>query len=53
MSPTVTDGRPTPFPGEYGSGVVSVQGAGARLCYVGDCLIILSFVVTDYPVEPR
>ncbi|MCE2502189.1 MAG: aspartate 1-decarboxylase [Dehalococcoidia bacterium] len=41
------------LPGEYGSGVVSVQGAGARLYYVGDCLIILSIVVTDYLVEPR
>ena len=40
------------LPGGYGSGVVSVQGAGARLSYVGDCLSILSFVVTDYPVEP-
>lgn len=25
------------LPGEYGSGVVSAPGAGARLCYVGDC----------------
>ena len=35
------------------SGVVSVQGAGARLCEVGDCLIILAFDVTDEPVEPK
>ena len=41
------------LPGEYGSGVVSVQGAGARLCNVGDCLIMLTFEVTDYPVKPR
>ena len=41
------------LPGEYGSGVVSVQGAGARLCNVGDCLIILSFEVTEDPVSPK
>ena len=41
------------LPGEYGSGVVSVQGAGARLCNVDDCLIILSFEVTDDPVDPK
>lgn len=41
------------LPGEYGSGIVSVQGAGARLCYVGDCLIILSFEVTEEPIKPQ
>ena len=41
------------LPGEYGSGVVSVQGAGAKLCEVGDCLIILSFEVTDEPIDPK
>lgn len=41
------------LPGEYGSGIVSVQGAGARLCNVGDCLIILSFEVTENPVDPQ
>ena len=41
------------LPGEYGSGVVSVQGAGARLCREGDCLIILSFEVTDVPIDPK
>ena len=30
-----------------------MQGAGARLCNVGDCLIILSFEVTDYPCKPK
>ena len=39
--------------GERGSGTVSVQGAGAKLCQKGDCLIILSFEVTDEPVEPK
>ena len=39
--------------GESGSGTVSVQGAGARLCQVDDCLIILSFEVTEEPIEPK
>ena len=41
------------LPGETGSGEVSVQGAGANLCEKGDCLIILSFEVTDEPIEPK
>lgn len=40
------------LPGPKGSGEVSVQGAGARLCMKGDCLIILAFETTDEPVEP-
>ena len=41
------------LPGERGSGNVSVQGAAAKLCQIGDCLIIMSFEVTDEPVEPK
>ena len=41
------------LPGDPGSGNVSVQGAGAKLCQKGDCLIILSFEVSDVPVEPK
>lgn len=41
------------LPGPEGSGEVSVQGAGARLCMKGDCLIILAFEVTDEPIEPK
>jgi len=41
------------LPGPAGSGEVSVQGAGARLCIKGDCLIILAFEVTDEPIEPK
>ena len=41
------------LPGAYGSGNVSVQGAGAKLCEIGDCLIILSFEVSDEPIEPK
>ena len=39
--------------GEPNSGTVSVQGAGARLCEKGDCVIILSFEVTDEPIKPK
>ena len=39
--------------GEPGSGTVSVQGAGAKLCQIDDCLIILSFEVTEEPIEPK
>jgi aspartate 1-decarboxylase len=41
------------LPGERGSGTVSVQGAGAKLCNKGDCVIILSFEVSDKPIEPK
>ena len=41
------------LPAERGSGVVSVQGAGARLCEKGDCLVVLAFEATDEPVDPR
>lgn len=41
------------LPAEPGSGRVSVQGAGARLCEPGHCLIILSFGVTKIPVAPK
>lgn len=40
------------MPAERGSGRVSVQGAGARLCEVGHCLIILCFQVTEREIEP-
>jgi aspartate 1-decarboxylase len=41
------------LPGERGSGTVSVQGAGAKLCQQGDCVIILSFEVSPEPIEPK
>ena len=41
------------LPGPYGDGDISVQGAAAKLCENGDCLIILSFELTDEPVEPK
>jgi aspartate 1-decarboxylase len=39
--------------GEPNSGTVSVQGAGTRLCNTGDCIIIMSFEVTDAPIKPK
>ncbi len=41
------------IPGEKGSGVMSVQGAAAKLVEKGDCIIIMSFDVTDDPAEPK
>ena len=41
------------LPGDPGSGTVSIQGAGAKLCRLGDCIIIMSFEVTEEPVEPK
>jgi aspartate 1-decarboxylase len=39
--------------GERGSGVVAVQGAAARLSSTGDCIIIMSFEVTDERPDPQ
>ena len=39
--------------GEKGSGVMSVQGAAAKLVNKGDCVIIMSFDVAKEPVEPN
>ena len=39
--------------GDRGSGVISVQGAAARLSAKGNCLIIMAFDVTDEPIEPK
>ena len=41
------------LPGERGSGTMSVQGAGAKLCQKDDCVIILSFEVSDEPIDPK
>jgi aspartate 1-decarboxylase len=41
------------LPGDRGSGTVSVQGAGAKLCQIDDCVIILSFEVSDEPIKPK
>ena len=41
------------LPGERGSGAVSVQGAGAKLCDKGDCVIILTFEASEVPITPK
>ena len=41
------------IPGERGSGVVAVQGAAARLTAAGNCLIIMSFEVTEQRPDPQ
>ena len=41
------------LPAPRNSGIVSVQGASARLAEKGDCLIILAFGITDTYQEPR
>ena len=38
---------------ERGSGVISIQGAAARLSAKGDCVIIMSFEVTEEPANPQ
>lgn len=39
--------------GARGSGIISVQGAAAKLTNPGNKVIIMAFEVTDEPVEPR
>ena len=39
--------------GERWSGVVSLQGAAAKLVNKGDCIIIMAFAVTEDPIEPK
>ena len=41
------------IPGERGRGDIAVQGAAARLTAEGNCLIIMSFEVSENPVEPQ
>ena len=41
------------IPGERGRGDIAVQGAAARLTAVGHCLIIMSFEVTENPIDPQ
>ena len=39
--------------GARGSGVISVQGAAARLSAKGNCLIIMAFETSDEPADPK
>lgn len=39
--------------GERGSGIISMNGAAARLIGAGEQVIIMGFELTDAPVEPK
>ncbi|MBN1110381.1 MAG: aspartate 1-decarboxylase [Methanomassiliicoccales archaeon] len=39
--------------GKRGSGVISVNGAAARLVRVGDKVIIMAFELTDHPIPSK
>ena len=39
--------------GDRGSGVMSVQGAAAKLVDKGDCIIVMSFDVSEDPIDPK
>ena len=41
------------LPGDSGSGTIAVQGAAAKLCEIDDCVIIMSFEVSDVPIKPK
>ena len=41
------------IPGERGKGDIAVQGAAARLTAEGNCLIIMSFEVSESRIEPQ
>ena len=41
------------IPGVRGKGEIAVQGAAARLTAEGNCLIIMSFEVTETPIDPQ
>ncbi|MGH7769524.1 MAG: aspartate 1-decarboxylase [Candidatus Binatia bacterium] len=39
--------------GERGSGVMTMNGAAARLIKKGEEIIVIAFELTDHPVEPK
>ena len=41
------------IPGVRGRGEIAVQGAAARLTAVSHCLIIMSFEVSEAPIDPQ
>ena len=41
------------IPGPAGNGDIAIQGAAAKLMDKGDCVIIISFEVTETPIEPK
>ena len=41
------------IPGERGSGVINMNGAGAHLIKAGEEIIIIAFELTDEPIKPQ
>jgi aspartate 1-decarboxylase len=41
------------IPGDPGQGDIAIQGAAAKLMDKGDCVIIISFEVTETPIDPK
>jgi aspartate 1-decarboxylase len=39
--------------GERGSGIVALNGAAARLCSIGDRIIIMGYELTDEPIKAK
>lgn len=39
--------------GERGSGIIALNGAAARLCSVGDKIIIMGYELTDEPIHAK
>lgn len=41
------------FKGERNSGIIALNGAAARLCDVGDKIIIMGYELTDEPIHAK
>ena len=41
------------LPGERGSGIIALHGAAARMCSIGDKVIIMAFELTDVPIHAK
>jgi aspartate 1-decarboxylase len=41
------------LPGARGSGIIALNGAAARLCSIGDKIIIMGYELTDQPIKAK
>lgn len=41
------------IPGEHGSGIIQINGSAAHRAKPGDKIIIVAFVHTDEPIQPK
>ena len=39
--------------GERGSGIIGMNGAAAHLIQAGEEIIIISFMLSDHPIDPK